>query len=143
MPELELVTDRRHCQEEARRVFRELTAFNIDAVGDDSKPLHLFLRDDDGELLGGLIATTYWGWLAIDTLWVDAKQRGNGHGHALLTAAETEAVDRGCQQSLLDTFSFQARPFYERHGYRVVATLPSFPPGHERYYLTKTLVPQD
>ncbi|MGL4930048.1 MAG: GNAT family N-acetyltransferase, partial [Plesiomonas sp.] len=38
-----------------------------------------------------------------------------------------------------DTFSFQARPFYEKQGYRSVMTLTDSPIHHERYYLTKTL----
>jgi hypothetical protein len=53
--------------------------------------------------------------------------------------AESEAVHRGCQDAFLDTFSFQARPLYERLGYRVVGTIPGFPPGHERYFMVKFL----
>ena len=44
---------------------------------------------------------------------------------------------------VLDTFSFQARPFYERHGYRVVGTVPGFPHGHERYFMAKELSGDD
>ena len=42
---------------------------------------------------------------------------------------------------MLDTLSFQARPFYEKLGYRVYGQLEDFPAGsgHTRYYLTKTL----
>jgi hypothetical protein len=39
---------------------------------------------------------------------------------------------------VVTTFSFQARPFYERHGYDVVGTVPEYPKGHELYLLTKT-----
>jgi len=40
---------------------------------------------------------------------------------------------------LLDEFDFQARPFYERHGYRVVGELAGFPNGHVRFTLLKAL----
>jgi endonuclease/exonuclease/phosphatase (EEP) superfamily protein YafD len=37
------------------------------------------------------------------------------------------------------TFSFQARPFYEKFGYEVFATLEDYPPGHRKYFLRKAL----
>jgi hypothetical protein len=37
----------------------------------------------------------------------------------------------------LDTYSFQARPFYERAGYRLFGELPDHPPGGAKYYLAK------
>jgi len=37
--------------------------------------------------------------------------------------------------------TFKARPFYERRGYSVFATLADCQPGHERYFLQKRLNP--
>jgi hypothetical protein len=37
----------------------------------------------------------------------------------------------------LDTFSFQARPFYEKLGYEVFGQLEDYPRGHSRYFLQK------
>jgi len=37
------------------------------------------------------------------------------------------------------TLSFQAPGFYERHGYRVLGTVPCLPPGTGRVFLTKPL----
>jgi hypothetical protein len=56
-----------------------------------------------------------------------------------MTLAEAEAVQRGCRAVALDTFSFQARGFYERLGYSVFGVLNDCPPGHSRFYLTKRL----
>jgi hypothetical protein len=53
--------------------------------------------------------------------------------------AEEEAVGRGCTRVFLETFSFQALPFYEKCGYEVFSRLPDFPPGGARYALTKNL----
>lgn len=40
----------------------------------------------------------------------------------------------------MDTFSFQALPFYLKQGYQQQITLPDFPQtGMQRHYLTKTL----
>jgi hypothetical protein len=40
----------------------------------------------------------------------------------------------------LDTYNFQARPFYERAGYTVFGELPDHPPGGAKYYLAKRFI---
>jgi ribosomal protein S18 acetylase RimI-like enzyme len=52
--------------------------------------------------------------------------------------AEDEARRRGCRGAWLDTYSFQARGFYERIGYEVFGVIDDFPPGHSRLFLRKT-----
>lgn len=56
-----------------------------------------------------------------------------------MQAAEQEAISRGCQFAQVDTFSFQARPFYEKHGYQLKMTLENVVGGYHRYYLVKIL----
>jgi len=107
----------------------------------DYVPLGLVARDAAGGCIGGLLGATMWGWLAIDALWVAAGARGAGIGGRLLAAAESAALGRGCAHARLDTFDFQARGFYERHGYAVYSQLADFPPGHVQYHLRKALVP--
>jgi hypothetical protein len=53
--------------------------------------------------------------------------------------AELYAVELGCTDAFLDTFSFQARPFYEKLGYRVFGVLENHPAGHQHYFMTKQL----
>jgi GNAT superfamily N-acetyltransferase len=104
-------------------------------------PLVLSLRDEASQLRGGVLASTTWNWLSIDALWVDHALRGLGHGRRLMLHAEQVAADRGCTRARLDTFDFQARPFYERLGYRVYARLDDFPMGHVQFHMQKILVP--
>ena len=66
--------------------------------------------------------------------------RGQGVGSQLLAMAEQEAVARGCHSAYLDTFSFQALPFYQKQGYEVFGTLDNYPGEHKRYFLRKQLV---
>ena len=106
----------------------------------DARPLAVLLRDPaDKRLIGGLWGRTAWGWLHMDTLYVPDALRRGGLGSRLVRAAEEEAVRRGCIGAWLDTFSFQARGFYERLGYRVVGTIENQPPGHARHFLQKPL----
>lgn len=117
-----------------------LHAFNTLAASDDShQTLALFLRGENGELLGGLLGDTYWGWLSVAILWLEEKARRHGHGSRLLAAAEAEAVRRGCHHAHLDTMSFQALPFYEKHGYKVWGILDDLPVGQQRIFLSKKL----
>jgi GNAT superfamily N-acetyltransferase len=99
--------------------------------------LVLLLRDADGTIRGGLLGYTHWNWLFVSHLWVHEPLRGRGLGRELLGRAEAEAAARGCRNAHLDTFSFQARDFYESRGYVVFGTLDDYPPGHSRYFLQK------
>lgn len=107
----------------------------------DYAPLAVVLRGPDGALAGGLTGATMWDWLMVDTLWVKPALRGGGHGARLLAAAEAAAWERGCVHARLDTFDFQARGFYERHGYAVYGRLDGFPAGHVHYAMRKALGP--
>jgi GNAT superfamily N-acetyltransferase len=119
-----------------------LMEYNISKVGDDDhhRTLGIFIRDPEGHILGGLLGDTYWGWLYISILWIDERLRGRGYGEKLLAAAEQEAIQRGCSHAHIDTMSFQALPFYEKHGYTVFGVLEDLPAGHKKYYVQKTLV---
>jgi GNAT superfamily N-acetyltransferase len=100
---------------------------------------NFFLRDEDGEILGGALGNTWGLWLYVSDVWVDPSLRGKGYATKLMTAIEQVAIQRGCLNSYLDTFSFQARPLYEKLGYEVFGTLENHPKGHSHYFLKKTL----
>ncbi|MGB9379434.1 GNAT family N-acetyltransferase [Candidatus Binatus sp.] len=100
---------------------------------------NFFLRSEDGEILGGALGDTWGLWLHVSDLWVDPALRGKGYATKLMNAIEQLAIQRGCTNSYLDTFSFQARPLYEKLGYKVFGTLENHPKGHSHYFLKKSL----
>jgi GNAT superfamily N-acetyltransferase len=108
-------------------------AFRPRAVG-------LVLRAGDA-IVGGLLGDTNWDWLHIDILSVAAHLRGRGYGRQLMERAEALARERGCGGAWVDTYSFQSPGFYQRLGYRVFGTLPSYPGAEQRIFLMKTLSP--
>jgi GNAT superfamily N-acetyltransferase len=114
--------------------------YNVQQAGDpQGKQVCFVLHSADNDVAGGLIGETHWGWFYINLLFVKEELRGHGYGHRLLTMAEEEARTLGAKNSYLDTFTFQAPGFYEKHGYHVFGELMDFPPGHRRCYYTKQL----
>jgi GNAT superfamily N-acetyltransferase len=122
-------------------IFNELDAFNRSKteVEGNYQPLNLFVRDEAGIIVGGLIGNTYWGWLYVNVLWISEALRGQGYGRKLLHQAEAIAIERGCHHAHLDTMSFQALPFYLKEGYTQYGQLDDMPTGHSRYFLQKAL----
>lgn len=103
------------------------------------RPLAFFLRDRHDNVMGGVYGLVNWNWLHVKLLWLSESLQGRSHGSRLLDALESEARARGCKRCHLDTFSFQARQFYEGHGYELFGTLTDYPPGHMRFFLEKSL----
>ena len=101
------------------------------------------LARSHGRLEGGLVGKSGRGMLYLDLLWVRPEQRGKGLGSRLLAIAEAEAKARGCNGVWLDTYDYQARPFYERHGYAVFGTLGGFANGHVRFFMSKHFEARD
>jgi GNAT superfamily N-acetyltransferase len=117
-----------------------INEFNMRYTGDRNyRPVRIFLRDEANGLCGGIVADLWGGWMHIDTLWIDEALRGQDYGTRLIEAAEGEARAHGCHNAFVETFSFQARPFYEGLGYQVIATLDDYPAGEQHFVLKKQL----
>ncbi len=127
---------------DAREIAERLIAFNRRTAGrPEPQPFVVTLRAEDGALRGGIEAILHWDVVFIDTFWIDEELRGRKLGAQLIAAAETEARGRGANIAYLDTFSWQARPFYERQGYAVFGELPYAEGKHRRYFMWKSLQP--
>ncbi|MCP4544114.1 MAG: GNAT family N-acetyltransferase [Chloroflexi bacterium] len=107
-----------------------------------SIPLNIILKNDSGNFIGGLAASTYWQWLDIDDFYIPKEFRGKGIGASLLRTAEKIAIERECTRCFLSTFEFQGRVFYEKQGYYVAGKLEDYPPGSAYYWMRKDLVPK-
>jgi len=103
--------------DEAARQFivNGLDMHNIAATAlPDYCPVNFVLRGGRGDVLGGVLGLLWGGWLQV-----------------------TYARSRGALGATLETYSFQARPFYERLGYEVFSALEGHPPGHVKFFLRK------
>jgi GNAT superfamily N-acetyltransferase len=119
-------------------LIQNLVSYNeTQAEKENWQRLAIFIRDDRGEMVGGLYGYTHWGWLFISHLWVAEALRDQCYGTELVARAEHEAGRRGCRRAYLDTFDFQALGFYQKRGYEVFGLLEGFPTGYRRYFLQK------
>lgn len=129
--------------EEAAAIDMKLAEFNNRQVPFTQEPslLHQNYLIKDGEtIIAGLKADIYyWRILFIEVLFVEEQYRGQGLGSALLKKVEDEARALGTTLAHLDTFDFQAKDFYIKHGYQLFGSLDDCPPGHQRHYLKKRL----
>ena len=125
---------------EMAAVLAALSAFNEADVG-PSKRQHLavLIRDEDGNVAGGLVGYTAWGWLFTQNLVVPETHRGQGVAGKMLEMAEAEARSRGCHGAWIDTFNPVALKAYQRQGYEIFGQLPEFPKGRTRTFLKKAL----
>lgn len=120
-------------------IFQELLKYNLERIEDKNpKDLGIYLEDETGKKLGGLIGDTHGNWLSINFLWVSEELRGQNIGSRILNQAEETAKKRGCKYVFLDTFSFQAPEFYKKHGYKEVFKLEEYPLTGKRYYFIKS-----
>ena len=105
----------------------------------ECEPLNLYVEDEHGQLLAGLVAETFGNWLEIEYLFVKEGLRGQGIGSQLLQQAESEAKKRNCRFAFVNTYQFQAPDFYQKHGYQEVFTMKDYPYTGQRHYYQKEL----
>lgn len=97
--------------------------------------LAVVARDETGDIIGGCAGEIDWGWLFIDSIWVDRRARKSGLGKRIMTRMEQAALELGVDHAYLLTSSFQAAPFYVKLGYEHIGHNEDRPPGHSVYYM--------
>jgi hypothetical protein len=101
---------------------------------------HVIIKNGD-KLIAGICGDIYiWKILYISVVFVEEKHRHQGLGSLLLDKVEEEAKVFGATLAHLDTFDFQAKDFYLKHGYEVFGILDNCPKGHKRYYMKKVFI---
>ena len=123
-----------------KAILKGLVAYNRSQIGRRKwKNIAITIRNDAGDIVGGVTGEAWADWLFIQLLWLDEAHRGQDLASRAMDAVEDEARAFGAKHAYLEPFSFQARPFYEKRGYRVFGTLENYPDAHSRYWMTKSL----
>ena len=98
----------------------------------------VYFTAHDGERMVGVAHYRIIGGVgSLDELVVAPDRINEGIGSRLLEEFETRCRAAGCHLLNLDTADYQARPFYEKQGWRVYATLSNHRFGHEWYLMEK------
>jgi GNAT superfamily N-acetyltransferase len=141
-PTVTIAISRKPVRSDLQFVWRGLNSFNRRVVGELPYSRFLFAaRSPRGALVGGLEGVIYYHWMFVANLFLSERIRRGGVGTKLMAAAERYALKLGCTGIWLDTFTWQARPFYEKLGFRVFGSLPDYPAGHGRWFMMKRLKP--
>lgn len=99
----------------------------------------LFAHNESGHIIGGIQASPHWNYCVIELLWVSKENRNTGLGHQLMHELEHYAKEKGFQSIRTETLDFQAKPFYEKLGYKVYGQIDNAPKGHSTYFLIKEI----
>jgi GNAT superfamily N-acetyltransferase len=101
--------------------------------------LCLFIREiPSNTIMGGLKGIILANNLYIQTLCLSTSLRRKNYGTELMKLAEKQAKDNNCLIIHLDTFSFQALPFYEKLGYEIFAEF-TLANNIKRFFLKKNI----
>lgn len=105
----------------------------------DLKSFSFSCLDQDKNFIAGIQGISLWGSLYITSLFVDENHRNKKYGSILMEKAEELARERGCNFIALSTTDFQAKPFYEKLGYKLEFTRHGYEKDSIMYYLRKDL----
>ncbi|WP_064094258.1 GNAT family N-acetyltransferase [Rossellomorea aquimaris] len=129
--------------EDSDYIRKKLIEYNMSQIEEETKtPLEkvsFVMRNDEEEIVGGIVGEMFWHHLHVDFLWVAEEYRQGGYGTKLIRKIEEYAKEKGCYVVILDTFSFQAPHFYQKIGYKEFGVVEDFPKGHRQVYMEKRL----
>lgn len=131
-------------EKDAKTISKGIIDFNRSKVPDlesieEEVKVFVFVRNENQNIIGGIRATCFWNTLHIELLWLSEESRGKGVGKKLMKSAEDFAKQNNCEKVFVETTSWQAKPFYEKAGYNLIASIKDRPKGHTSHYLTKQL----
>lgn len=120
-------------EEENDEIHRRLRNYNRNFMRDFQD--YNFHIEQDGAIVAGIVAGSTMDTLEVEFLFVEEAYRKLGLGSKLLEHVEAEAARNGLKRVLLNTYSFQAPGFYEKHGYeRLLKIDPCFGEFQQFYY---------
>lgn len=101
--------------------------------------IDLYIKQDDGNVIGGILCNTFCKCMYIDVLWIDDNYRKKGFEKELVIKAEKIAKENGCVFAHTCTFSYQSPGFYKTLGYEVFGIIDDYPDNIKQYFLKKKL----
>lgn len=99
-----------------------------------------FVYESEGVILGRIVGFIHWDHLQIELFYVSNNTQGQGIGTKLLNHVESIAKQQNKSYIFLETMSFNAPKFYEKHGYEVVGKIVNSPMENQiRFFYKKDI----
>jgi len=129
-------------EEDQKKLHEGLHNHVISHIGDEYKgfSIKLILKDQEGNLAGGLLAWTTLQNLIFEHIWIEENYRRKGLGRKLMLEMERVAEEHGCIASQAYCFSFQALEFLKKLGYKTLGVSDGYPHPVKEYYLIKKYI---
>ena len=141
MNKFKTTVDINETQRVAKIIGANLKEFNESQVGPyEFKPFTIHITNDSEDIIGGLTGDIFDKICLFQLLWVHENERQKGLGTELFKKLEEFARNNGCEIIQLKTAEFQAKQFYEKMGFTVVATLPNSFKGYTGYFMRMNLI---
>ena len=99
--------------------------------------ISLVLKDNNGNIIGGVITSMLTGIMHLEVLWIDEMYRGRGYGKDLVLQAERIGKEKGYPTSQTWALSFQSPEFFKKFGYEVFGVSDGYPDSIKEYFLIK------
>jgi len=96
-------------------------------------------KNPKNNIIAGLYGWYSKKYLRVEMTWVNEHYRNQSLGTQLFQQLDIYARSKGCQYIQLDTFDFQARPFYEKLGFACIGTIPKWIEGRDCHFMRKKL----
>lgn len=108
-------------------------------IGDGYKgiSIKLVIKDQVGQLIGGLSAWSTLQNLIFEYIWIEEQLRRQGLGKKLILEMEKIVRENNCIASQAYCFSFQDLGFLEKMGYQILGVSDVYPDPVKEYYLIK------
>ena len=123
-------------------IYKGLRSFNQKHFPDaDIASFACFAESEMGEIVGGLTGEVLFDkTLFIEFFWIEENSRDIGVGTMLMDKLEHQAKSMEILGIYLDTYSFQALPFYLKLGFEEVGRYSNFPVDDvDKIFLQKRL----
>jgi len=104
----------------AKRMEDDLAAYELNHKIDlNYQKFYLTIANDEGKIVGVLVAYTAYAEIYIEDIWVDSNYRFAGYGSQLVAELEEKFKGKGYNNINLCTSEFQAPEFYKKCGFEL------------------------
>lgn len=123
-----------------KQIRKGLRSYNKSKIGSyDYSPFTIFIKVKS-IVIAGLCGDILGNMCRVHAVWVEENQRYQGLGKKLFFKLEEFAINKKCRAIELDTAEFQAKTFYEKMGFSVIATLANGFTGYHTHYIMRKLL---